>query len=93
VPVSAVLRDEQESSEGPPPPSAQAAPPAAMAGAAIDALLRSAQEAQGAGRAVGILPLEFPFPAFGSVLYLASELTPETQTAELSLEYHRTRGN
>ena len=44
-------------------------------------------------RPVGILPLDIPFPEFGSTIYLASELTPETQTAELGIEYHRTRGN
>ena len=44
-------------------------------------------------RTVGILPLDIPFPEFGSAIYLAAELTPETQTAELGIEYHRTRGN
>ncbi len=60
---------------------------------AIDALIRSAHQGQSATRTVGILPLDIPFPEFGSAIYLAAELTPETQTAELGIEYHRTRGN
>jgi len=92
APVSAVLRDNEMAGPIPPPPVGTPAPLEAS-GAALDALVRSAREGQNAGRAVGILPLDIPFPDFGSVIYLASELTPETQTAELGLEYHRTRGN
>jgi hypothetical protein len=34
-----------------------------------------------------------PFPDFGAVIFLASELTPETRAPKLSLEYQRERGN
>ena len=90
-PATAVLRDNEEADRIPPPPSAAA--PEAPSASPIDALLRAAQQGQSANRAVGILPLDITFPEFGSTIYLASELTPETQTAELGLEYHRTRGN
>ena len=93
--MSAVLRDSEESALAPSSPPAPAAAPAPVepSGQAIDALVRSAREGQKAGRGVGILPLDIPFPEFGSAIYLAAELTPETQRAELDLEYHRTRGN
>ena len=94
-PFSAVLRDSEASLLRPPPPSEPVAAPSPVepSGAAIAALVQSAREGQKAVRGVGILPLDIPFPEFGSTIYLASELTPETQTAELGLEYHRTRGN
>ncbi len=94
APVSAVLRD-NENADGIATPPASSPSPATEEPSekAIDALLRSARHAQKANRAVGILPLDITFPEFGSTIYLASELTPETQTAELDLEYHRTRGN
>jgi hypothetical protein len=91
-PVTVVLRDNEEADRIPPPPPSAGAP-AAPSASPIDALLRAANQGQSANRAVGILPLDITFPEFGSTIYLASELTPETQTAELGLEYHRIRGN
>jgi hypothetical protein len=90
--VTVVLRDNEEADRIPPPPPSAGAP-AAPSASPIDALLRAANQGQSANRAVGILPLDITFPEFGSTIYLASELTPETQTAELGLEYHRIRGN
>jgi hypothetical protein len=62
-------------------------------GDALKALVKQFQEA-GGGRAVsGVLPVDVPFPQFGAVMFLATELTPETHAPVLQLEYHRTRGN
>jgi hypothetical protein len=48
----------------------------------------------GGGRVVPeVFPVDVPFPAFGDALFLATELTPDTQTPQLRLEYHRERGN
>ena len=94
VPVTAVLRDNEKADGGATPPASAPSPATEEPSEkAIDTLLRSARQAQNANRAVGILPLDITFPEFGSTIYLASELTPETQTAELGVEYQRTRGN
>lgn len=39
----------------------------------------------------GIVPVQIQFPDFGSTLFLASELTPETQFPSLELRYKLTR--
>ncbi len=63
------------------------------AGAAMKALVKQYQQAAGGRAVTGILPVQVPFPAFGAVLFLASELTPEARAPKLSLEYQRERGN
>jgi hypothetical protein len=40
----------------------------------------------------GILPLPVPFPGFGDVLFLASELTKEHETPTVDIRYKRTKG-
>ena len=63
------------------------------AGAAMKELVKQYQQAAGGRTVAGILPVQVPFPDFGAVLFLASELTPEARAARLSLEYQRERGN
>ena len=63
------------------------------AGAAMKALVKQYQQAAGGRAVAGILPVQVPFPDFGAVLFLASELTPETRAPKFSLEYQRERGN
>ena len=62
-------------------------------GAALNALVKQFQQASG-GRAVnGVLPIDVPFPRFGAVMFLATELTPETHAPVVQLQYQRARGN
>jgi hypothetical protein len=82
-PVAAVLRE-----DGSPPPPPPAAAPAKDPMAAQEAFKSRAAESR-----PGILPLDIAFPAVGEVAYLVAELTPETQTATLGLQYERERGN
>jgi hypothetical protein len=63
------------------------------AAAAMKALVKQYQQAAGGRAVTGILPVQVPFPDFGAVLFLASELTPEARAPKLSLEYQRERGN
>jgi len=63
------------------------------AGAAMKALVKQYQQSAGGRAVAGILPVQVPFPDFGAVLFLASELTPEARAPRLSLEYQRERGN
>ena len=63
------------------------------AGAAMKELVKQYQQAAGGRTVAGILPVQVPFPDFGAVLFLASELTPEARAPRLSLEYQRERGN
>jgi len=63
------------------------------AGAAMKELVKQYQQAAGGRAVAGILPVQVPFPDFGAVLFLASELTPEARAPRLSLEYQRERGN
>ena len=83
-PVSAVLREPV----APPPPAAPAADDPARQHVDVPKLA-----AKRPGTAPGILPLEIAFPEFGPAVYLATELTPETQSATLAIEYERHRGN
>jgi hypothetical protein len=94
-PLSAALRDERESSSMPAP---LLSPPADQVGDkdggdAMSALVQQFKQAGGGRVLPGVFPVEVPFPAFGDVLFLATELTPEAQTPLLQLEYHRERGN
>jgi hypothetical protein len=62
-------------------------------GAALNALVKQFQQASG-GRAVnGVLPIDVPFPRFGAVMFLATELTPETHAPVVQLQYQRARRN
>lgn len=82
-PLAAVLRE-----DGPPPSPPPAAAPAKDPVAAQEAFKSRAGESR-----PGILPLDIAFPEVGEVAYLVAELTPETQTATLGLQYERERGN
>jgi hypothetical protein len=82
-PVAAVLRE-----DGPPPP-----PPAASVQSNEPAAAQEAFKSRARESRPGILPLDIAFPEVGEVAYLVAELTPETQTATLGLEYEREPGN
>jgi hypothetical protein len=89
-PVTAVLRD----AAMPPSVAASSPPVQSLKDASktdLDALLQSARRV--GGRVPGILPLDVAFPDFGATVYLAAELTPEMQLAQLDLEFERSRGN
>ena len=61
--------------------------------AAMKELVKQYQLAAGGRLVAGVLPVQVPFPEFGAVLFLASELTPEARAPKLPLEYQRERGN
>ena len=61
--------------------------------ATMKALVQQYQKTAGGRTVAGVLPVEVPFPEFGTVLFLASELTPEARAPKLLLEYQRERGN
>lgn len=52
-------------------------------------LLDRFQKEGRANRVAGVLPLQVPFPSFGSALFLVSELTPEASAPSLVLSYRR----
>jgi hypothetical protein len=93
-PLSAALRDEHEWASQNSPPMAPAAPSGDKDDAsAMSALVQQFKQSVGGRVLPGVFPVDVPFPAFGAVLFLATELTPEAQTPALQLEYHRERGN
>ena len=83
-PISAVLRE-----NAPPPPPAPAAAPGVKESAAGQEVFKS----KSLTSLPGILPVDIAFPQFGEAVYLVAELTPETQSAALALQYERGRGN
>jgi hypothetical protein len=76
----------------PPPPAAQQSADK-DGGEAMDALVQAFKKQVGGRVLAGVFPVDVPFPSFGDVLYLVTELTPEAHTPLLQLEYHRERGN
>jgi hypothetical protein len=93
-PLSAALRDEQEWASQNSPPMVTAAPIGDKDEAsAMSALVQQFKQSGGGRVLPGVFPVDVPFPAFGAVLFLATELTPEAQAPALELEYHRERGN
>ena len=84
-PVSPVLR------EAVPPSPPPAAPPATEDGSAIG--LKLLESKSRPATLPGILPIDIAFPAFGELVFLVAELTPEAQSAAIGLQYERERGN
>jgi hypothetical protein len=68
-------------------PQAGAAPPV-PAPAVIDELVTQYQK-DNAGRVTGPLPVQVPFPDFGSSVFFVSELTAESQAPSLDFSYKR----
>jgi hypothetical protein len=62
-------------------------------GDAMNALVQEFKQRAGGRVLAGVFPVDVPFPTFGDVLYLVTELTPEAHMPLLQLEYHRERGN
>jgi hypothetical protein len=90
-PWSAALRD-----GGMLPVAAPAPPPPASPGADRDArdfkvLIDRLQKDAGRTRQ-GVIPIAITFPAIGPSLFLAAELTPETQSPSVDILYRRTGG-
>jgi hypothetical protein len=85
-PASPVLRDDP----GPAPPMPPAPPSAQEPGVLLRSDLKSAAKP---ATLAGILPIDIAFPEYGVLVYLVAELTPETQSAALGLQYERERGN
>jgi hypothetical protein len=88
-PWSAALRDESNLPPPPPPPSA----PAAGDRDAKDlrTLMDRLQKEAGRTRQ-GVIPIAITFPAIGPSVFLAAELTPETQSPSVDILYRRTGG-
>jgi hypothetical protein len=40
----------------------------------------------------GVIPIAIPFPAIGPSVFLAAELTPETQAPSLDIRYRKAGG-
>ncbi len=94
-PLSAAFRDERDSISvsGPPPTPLLESGGDKDGGDAMKALVQTFKQTVGGRVTPGVFPVDVPFPAFGDTLFLATELTPETQAPLLQLEYHRERGN
>jgi hypothetical protein len=84
-PATPVLREPIAAGPKAPPPIAA---PVDSPAKSIDAM-----SAGRPGTLPGILPIDIAFPQFGELLYLVAELTPETQSAALGVQYERERGN
>ena len=63
------------------------------AAAALKELVKQFQQSAGGRTVAGVLPMQVPFPEYGTRVFLASELTPEARAPKLVLEYQRERGN
>ena len=70
-----------------PSPAAAKAAPAQQA--ALDALVAQYRKDSGGRTAVGVLPVRVAFPAFGSSIFLVSELTAEGRAATFDLSYKK----
>ncbi len=97
-PLSAALRDERDVPVAPASPSLPARSASESSGDkdggdAMNALVQQFKQTAGGRVLAGVFPVDVPFPSFGDVLFLATELTPEAQAPLLQLEYHRERGN
>lgn len=96
-PLSATLRDDWQRDNLLRVP-ASAAPSAPASGdkdgsEEMAALVQQFKQAGGGRLVPGVFPVDVLFPSFGDRLFMATELTPDTQAPQLRLEYHRERGN
>jgi hypothetical protein len=98
-PGSAALRHAAGAfgSPAPPPPAATAPPPQAEPSArerdAFDFKVLIDRFQKEAGRTrQGALPIAIPFPSIGPSVFLAAELTPETQSPSIEVAYRKTGG-
>jgi hypothetical protein len=83
-PFSAALRSDAQKRLAPPPP-----PPVASPAPATDELVAQYRR-NTAGRTVtGPLPVRVPFPEFGPMMFLMSELTAELQAPSVEFSYKR----
>ena len=90
-PWSAALRDGNRvaSSVAPAPPP----PPAAPVAGDRDAKTLMDRFQKEAGRTrQGVIPIAITFPAIGPTVFLAAELTPETQSPSVDILYRKTGG-
>jgi hypothetical protein len=95
-PFSPTLSESEAVMSGAEAANAPAAPPLAdkdEGAAAMKALVMQYQKAAGGRTVAGVLPVQVPFPEYGAVLFLASELTPEARAPKVLLEFQRERGN
>jgi hypothetical protein len=94
-PWSAALRGARVAPESPPPPPAPAAPFAERGGDRdakdFKVLIDRFQKEAGRTRQ-GTVPIAIAFPAIGPSVFLAAELTPETQAPSLDIQYRKTGG-
>jgi hypothetical protein len=81
-PWSPALRDPLSAPPGAPPASS---PPPAPAQQEYKLLLDQFKEDAGRLRQ-GVIPVAIPFPAVGTSLFLASELTPESQPPAIDIQ-------
>lgn len=99
-PQSTALRQEV----APPPPPSAAPPPAKpeafektkgeedKAQGELKTLLDRYQKEGRSNRVAGVLPVQVPFPEFGSLAFFVSELTAEGKAPALDFAYRRTGG-
>jgi hypothetical protein len=93
-PWNAALRGRAiaDASSAPPPPPPPAAPrPGERDMLEFKALVDRFQKEAGRTRQ-GALPIAIAFPSIGPSLFLAAELTPETQSPSIEVEYKKTGG-
>lgn len=90
----------------PPPPPPPAAPALAKAEAPAEKAKKDEDKAQGelqtlldryqkegrSNRVAGVLPVQVPFPEFGPMTFLVSELTAEGKAPAVDIAYRRTGG-
>jgi hypothetical protein len=75
----------------PPPPPATTAPFADREARDLKVLVDRFQKEAGRTRP-GVIPIAIPFPAIGPSVFLAAELTPETQAPSLDIRYRKAGG-
>jgi len=92
-PWSAALRDGNGlAAAAPAPPPPPASPPAGDRDAKdLKALMDRLQREAGRTRQ-GVIPIAITFPSIGPSVFLAAELTPETQSPSVDILYRKTGG-
>jgi hypothetical protein len=90
-PWSAALRAGEEFAPPPPPPPAAPALPTDRDSKDLKSLMDRFQKEMGRTRQ-GVIPIAIAFPAIGPSVFLAAELTPETQSPSVDILYHKAGG-
>ena len=84
-------RDQADPAAPPPPPAPLRRPAASAREASCGRCMDRFQKEAGRTRQ-GVIPIAIAFPAIGPSVFLAAELTPETQAPSLDIQYRKTGG-